>query len=339
MASSGNGARRPGRPAPAAPGWALAAGIALALVIAALALRAAAGSALHTPQVGYGATALVALAALAAGLTALRFYRRRAPRRALRGTAAERLRSTTLAALGTLTLAVPGALLIFGRISLHRTGSPQSPATLAPPSPRISAGPSAQSSRPARPGAHWHLDLTPLLIGLAAVAGAIILAAVAYFLYTLARGPLTGPAPGGDLAAGPEQDQEQDALADALLAGRSALAGDDARAAIIACYAAMEESLAAAGIARLASDSPTDLLRRAVQRGVADRAATARLTDLFREARYSTHPMSTAQLADARAALDAVTAALPADTPPPADETPQAAGAATGTPQDARGPQ
>jgi hypothetical protein len=312
VASSGSGGRRSGRPAPAAPGWALAAGTALALVIGALALQAAAGSALHTPRFGYGVTALVAVAVLAAGLTAVWFYRRRTPRRAYLGATGERLRLATLAVLATLTFAVPGALLVFGRISLHGSAF-QAPTTPTPPAPRPPAAQSARPSQPARPVTHWHLDLMPLLIGLVVLAGAIILAAVVFFLYTLLRGPLAGAAAGGDLAPGQDEAaQEQDALADALLAGRSALAGDDARAAIIACYAAMEGSLAEAGIARLASDSPTDLLRRAVRRGAVDPVGSERLTDLFREARFSTHPMDTGQLAEARAALDAVTAALTA---------------------------
>ena len=64
-------------------------------------------------------------------------------------------------------------------------------------------------------------------------------------------------------------DEEQDVLAQAVDSGRRALLdGDDARAAVIACYAAMETSLAASGIARRASDSPQDLLERASAGGL-----------------------------------------------------------------------
>ena len=52
-------------------------------------------------------------------------------------------------------------------------------------------------------------------------------------------------------------------LEEALLGGRRALLElDDARAAIIACYVAMEESLARAGTARLA-ETPDELLAKA----------------------------------------------------------------------------
>lgn len=327
--TSGGGGREPGRPGAAVPGWALAGGVALALVIGALALRAAAGAALHTPRVGYGVAAIVALAVFAAGVATVAYYRRRTPGRAYRGAAGERLHQATLAVLVTLTLAVPAALLIFDRLDLHGSGSPNPPVNPAQPS----SGPSpaiAPATGPARPATHWHLNLMPLLIALTVLGVALVLGAVVYFLYKLLRGPLAGAIEGGEPAAGQDEarQEEQDALADALLAGRSALAGDDARAAIIACYAAMERSLAAAGIARLAADSPTDLLRRAVQRGAVDPAGSARLTDLFREARYSTHPMGAGQLAEARAALDAVTAALAA-------ATATAAAAGQATPRDA----
>ena len=48
--------------------------------------------------------------------------------------------------------------------------------------------------------------------------------------------------------------------------GRSALRTvDDARAAIIACYVAMENSLAERGAARAVADTPDELLARATR--------------------------------------------------------------------------
>jgi hypothetical protein len=93
-------------------------------------------------------------------------------------------------------------------------------------------------------------------------------------------------------------------LAAAVEAGRSAL-GTTAgvREAIIACYAAMEDTLAAAGSARRAADTPEELLDRAMRNGVIRTPAAQRLTALFREARFSPHELAEAQQQAARTSL------------------------------------
>jgi hypothetical protein len=81
-------------------------------------------------------------------------------------------------------------------------------------------------------------------------------------------------------------------LLEVVESGRSALrAVDDARAAIIACYAAMEASLAEHGAARVIADTPDELLTRARAMGIVRGTAAARLTTLFYEARFSSHPL------------------------------------------------
>jgi ABC-type Fe3+ transport system permease subunit len=94
-------------------------------------------------------------------------------------------------------------------------------------------------------------------------------------------------------------------LAEAISAGGSALRKPsvDARAAIIACYAAMERALAEHGAAREIADTPAELLDRAVGAGLIRSDAALRLTDLFREARFSSHPMSETARTAATAAL------------------------------------
>ena len=78
---------------------------------------------------------------------------------------------------------------------------------------------------------------------------------------------------------------------------------DDAKAAIIACYVAMEESLERAGTARAAADTPDELLARAAGSGLVRTGAAARLTALFYEARFSSHPMPLEQRDEAQRAL------------------------------------
>jgi hypothetical protein len=111
----------------------------------------------------------------------------------------------------------------------------------------------------------------------------------------------------------PDDDQEQ--LAQAVESGRTALREvDDARAAIIACYLAMEGSLAEAGAERGAAETPDELLARATVRGLVRGPAAERLTALFYEARFSTHPLPGSAKDDARQALDelVVTPGVPA---------------------------
>jgi hypothetical protein len=94
-------------------------------------------------------------------------------------------------------------------------------------------------------------------------------------------------------------------LADAVAAGTAALgATAGAREAIIACYAAMEASLATAGSPRRAADTPEELLNRAEGEGIIRTPAARRLTSLFREARFSPHRLADAQRRAAMTALD-----------------------------------
>jgi len=95
------------------------------------------------------------------------------------------------------------------------------------------------------------------------------------------------------------------ALLASLAAGREALnAGGEPRAAIIACYAAMERGFAAAGSAPAVADTPAEVLARATRAGLIRPGSAQTLTGLFRRARYSTYPMTSA---DSRVAADALT--------------------------------
>jgi Domain of unknown function (DUF4129) len=94
-------------------------------------------------------------------------------------------------------------------------------------------------------------------------------------------------------------------LLDGLAAGSDALtAGAEPRAAIIACYAAMERGFAAAGSAPAVADTPAEVLARATRAGLVRAEPAETLTGLFRRARYSTYPMTST---DSRIAADALT--------------------------------
>lgn len=81
----------------------------------------------------------------------------------------------------------------------------------------------------------------------------------------------------------------------------------DPREAIIACYAAMERELEKSpGTTPQDSDTPAEVLARAVERHAVRADSAAELVDLFEEARFSSHVMNEDHRADAVRALRVV---------------------------------
>ncbi|MBL1087452.1 DUF4129 domain-containing protein [Streptomyces actinomycinicus] len=198
-------------------------------------------------------------------------------------------------------LVVPLLVLVLHHFGSSGSSHGSGHESLPLPSPRLDPVPTlppAQHSGHA--GDSTHFGLTRILPGLGIALLVVVVVIAGLHLWRhLARPPAPeAPAKYATL------DDEQERLAQAVNIGRRALLdGTDARAAVIACYAAMEESLAASGVTRRASDSPRELLERAVAGGLPTEAAAAALTALFREARYSTHPMDGSHRGRAAAAL------------------------------------
>ncbi len=176
------------------------------------------------------------------------------------------------------------------------------------------AGPSraqpgtAAGGAPATPGRHsfftLHLHVPAFL--LYALLALIFLGGVVLRVWWVRRFRPPGQIRAYNYIAEDPQD-----LREAVRAGRSALrALDDTRAAIIACYLAMEASLAEHGTARANADTPDELLRRATATGIVRGTAAARLTAIFYEARFSSHPMDRTQRDAAEQALGELVAAL-----------------------------
>jgi hypothetical protein len=146
-----------------------------------------------------------------------------------------------------------------------------------------------------------HFPLADVLYGLLVV---VLIAAVVLCCVLVARR-------GGEDGEPDLDPADPSELGAAVESGRSALLQlDDARAAIIACYVAMEESLAQAGAARAVADTPDELLARAVAAGLASVAAASRLTALFYEARFSTHPLGPGERDEAERALSEIAATV-----------------------------
>jgi hypothetical protein len=152
-------------------------------------------------------------------------------------------------------------------------------------------------------GSAVHLPVTVLLYALLVV---VLLAAVAVSIWWARR-----LRPAIALRADDVIAEDPDQLREAVESGRSALQTvDDARAAIIACYLAMETTLAERGTARDAAGTPGELLTRATEAGLVRGTAAGQLTALFYEARFSSHPLGHRQRDAAERALDELAADL-----------------------------
>jgi len=182
--------------------------------------------------------------------------------------------------------------------------------------------PVPRGSPPIRPPGAAHLppgapsgSAAPVLYGL--LIAVLVAAAVFGLVWALRqRRPAPVLPPG-------EVDEDTAGLREAVASGSAALRDlDDARAAIIACYLAMERSLAEAGTARAAADTPDELLARATARGTVHGGAAERLTGLFYEARFSSHPLTRADRERAARSLDELAAGLRADGAPGAPGAP-----------------
>lgn len=179
-------------------------------------------------------------------------------------------------------LAAPWIILLAGR--RRRTSA----TPLLPPRPlvpRNGTGPLA--------GASGSSSAWPLLAGIVLAAAAVVVVAV---LAHRRRRRDHGLTADRTAQAGP--------LSAALSAGHDALlAGREPREAIIMCYAAMERGFAAAGSVPDAADTPAEVLARASDAGLIRSDSAAVLTGLFRRARYSSQPMTSADSDAAASAL------------------------------------
>jgi hypothetical protein len=94
-----------------------------------------------------------------------------------------------------------------------------------------------------------------------------------------------------------------DKLSDAVDAGLAAMESGTATDAVIACWVALEDAAASAGVARQPSETPSEFTVRVLAVGGISAPELTRLAGLYREARYSSHGSSEEARAEARAAL------------------------------------
>ncbi|WP_091091026.1 DUF4129 domain-containing protein [Micromonospora nigra] len=176
----------------------------------------------------------------------------------------------------------------------------------------------AQPSIPAEPRevAEQTGAQIPAWLGKAALAllGAVLLAGLGYLTWVLVRGVasrVTRRLPAGRPARPTPEGTALEVVA-ALDAGLVELddRSTDPRTAVIACWVRLEETAAAAGVPRLAGDTPTDLVTRLLRGdsaagvpAIVSADVLAELAHVYREARYATRPVDEHTRDQARAAL------------------------------------
>lgn len=206
-----------------------------------------------------------------------------------------------LTAVGVLVLAwatVAGPARIIG--APHLGFAPPRPPPTVPPSSPPSGRSLAQLKRHYQ-GIHhfgWLADLLAwtvlLLLALAVVA---VLVWLWRYRWYRPEPPLDVPVqvlPTVDLAEALEQS------ADARVA---AIAGGSPRNGIVACWLLVEEAIAEAGVPRLGWETSTEFTVRVLRRLDIDPRPIGTLSRLYREARFSEHPLGEDAREAARAAL------------------------------------
>lgn len=185
------------------------------------------------------------------------------------------------------------------------------PATNVPSTAAPGASPAPSPTSPPRPAqqpgadAFWYLFATTMFMLVLWAAGMVVA------LVRHRRAPKLQSLPGE--AAEPPSQQAPHSLAVAAERGLAEM-GDlsrEPREAIIACYAAMEDALAnSPGAVPQDSDTPSEVLARAVDHDAIHAGTATELVDLFAEARFSPHVMNEGHREVAVRALQLVLAEL-----------------------------
>ncbi len=207
-----------------------------------------------------------------------------------------------LIALGLL-IAWLLAVVVLNRLGLGPDSRPTGVPTV-PDDPGVSPTTGVPATPRAKSG-----DTFRLIAATTAVL--VVMTALATVVTAMRRKrPVTMP-PGGDTAAAPPDRPEP--LAVAAERGLAEVANRNLppREAIIACYAAMEQALAEApDAAPQASDTPSEVLARAVGNRTLSPTHASELVALFTEARFSTHVMTEEHRQSAEGSLRSVLAEL-----------------------------
>jgi hypothetical protein len=174
------------------------------------------------------------------------------------------------------------------------------PSTRAP-TPTAPSRPPPQDSPPQENGPFFWLLLTATIVMMLVWAAGLVLA-----LRRRQREHITPSRPRDGAEPPAPRPQPLEVAAELGLAAMGDLSREP-REAIIACYAAMEDALVdAPGATPRDSDTPSEVLARAVEHHAIHSGTATELVDLFAEARFSPHVMNEEHRETAVRALELV---------------------------------
>ncbi|MEV6965639.1 DUF4129 domain-containing protein [Hamadaea sp. NPDC051192] len=219
-----------------------------------------------------------------------------------------------------LTAAV--ALLVIAGFAAATGSLPLRPAPLQGDSvnePPPTWDPHLASQQPPRtPGAAaQRIEVSPaLILAVQAICLLLVVAIVVLLVVLMIRGVaqrrVRFDAPG----VRPTRRQTTEELLAAVDQGLVELDDDgDPRRAVIACWVRLERAAEAAGVPRKPGDTSTDLVVRLLDSRAINPTVLNDFAAVYREARYSPHPVTTATRDDARAALRLLRDELGAERP------------------------
>lgn len=213
-------------------------------------------------------------------------------------------------ALATVAVLLAG-IVVAGVVVLASASGPVNPVSES--TRRISPGPvptftqtqSAPSAPTASPARQleptempaWLKALWQAVVYLALAAVVVFLGLAIYRILRRVRLPQAEPEEAG------WERMKSARLAEAVDTGLAQLDSGTATDAVVACWVALENAAASAGVPRDPSETPAEFTVRVLGVGGISEPQLIRLGELYREARYSTHGSSEQARTEARAAL------------------------------------
>ncbi|RKS75499.1 uncharacterized protein DUF4129 [Motilibacter peucedani] len=165
----------------------------------------------------------------------------------------------------------------------------------------------------ARPGQGGHTSVVLALLLVALLVGALLVVLLAAVLLTRAlsqgwRPPFWRP---HEAPEPPRGDELVQRVVAGVEAAERAIEEDRApRDAVVGAWVALEEGAAESGVPRAPSTTPTEFALDVLRRTGADPLSTRRLLALYERARFSTEPVTDADVAAARECLADLRAGL-----------------------------
>lgn len=199
------------------------------------------------------------------------------------------------------------ALLVWvsaaGSVSPLRAPTADLPRSRATPTPVATATPTptgtaSRASAPPTLGSTW--ELLAVVLTVAIVAAALLVLWALWRWWRERDRARVEPPPARRFEPVPDV---QEALAGTASRQLDVLADGTPRNAIVACWLALEEAAGAAGLPRDPAETSAEFTARVIATYAVDRGAIATLSGLYREARFSAHPLGEDARSRARASL------------------------------------